>query len=89
MKRQIRRLNAANPPGSVKDFYLVMVSDCSKKSSANVIERTPSSSQHKRTIKIIRRHEQLQTQLGRNIDVRHIFRVLVLLVVIKVLADLL
>ena len=48
-----------------------------------------SSSQRKRTVEIVRRHEQLQTQLSRDINIRHVFRVLVLLVVVEVLADLL
>jgi len=52
-----------------------------------VAECTPLQREH--TVKIIRRHEQLQTQLGRDIDVGHIFGVLVLLIVVEVLADLL
>ena len=48
-----------------------------------------SSSQKERTIEIIRRHKQLQTQFGRDINVGHIFGVLVLFVVVEVFADLL
>ena len=48
-----------------------------------------ATSQHKRTVEIIRRHEQLQTQLGRDIDIRHVFGVLVLFIIVEVFADLL
>lgn len=41
----------------------------------------------RRTIQIIRRHQQLQTQLRRYIHVRHVGLILVLLVVAEVLAD--
>jgi hypothetical protein len=40
----------------------------------------------KLTIQIVRRHEQFQAQLGRDVDVRHVLGVLVLFVVVKVLA---
>jgi len=40
-----------------------------------------------RTIQVIRRHQQLQAQLGWHVDVRHVFGILVLFVVVEVLAD--
>jgi len=43
----------------------------------------------KRTIQVVRRHQQFQAQFGRHVDVRHVFGVLVLFVVVEVLAYLL
>ena len=40
----------------------------------------------KLTIQVIGRHEQLQAQLGRHVDVRHVFGILVLFVVVEVFA---
>ncbi len=39
------------------------------------------------TMQVIRRHQQLQTQLWRYLHIRHIFRILILQIVIKILAD--
>jgi hypothetical protein len=40
----------------------------------------------KLTIQVIRRHQQFQAQLGRHVDVRYVFGVLVLFVVVEILA---
>ena len=40
----------------------------------------------KLTIQIIRRHQQLQAQLGRHVNIRHVLGVLVLFIVVEVLA---
>lgn len=53
------------------------------------VTMTESSKEDFITIEVVCSHQQLQTQFSRNFHVRHIFSVLVLLVVVEVLAHLL
>lgn len=51
-------------------------------------QRTRMNRQHTNSsIQVIRRHQQLQTQLWRDLHIRHIGLVLVLVVVAEILAD--
>ena len=66
--------------------------DITQKDGIELVAKQTAHHEDKRegkklTIQVIRRHQQLQAQLGRHVDIGHVFGVLVLFVVVKVLAD--